>query len=62
MEEAFVAKDQDFKATLTNIKTANADIIYIPAYYEEVGKIVKQARELGITQPILGTDGWDDTK
>lgn len=62
MEEAFVAKDQDFKATLTNIKTANADVIYIPAYYEEVGKIVKQARELGITQPILGTDGWDDTK
>ena len=62
MEEAFVAKDQDFKATITNIKTANADIIYIPAYYEEVGKIVKQARELGITQPILGTDGWDDTK
>jgi len=62
MQEAFVAKDQDFKAALTNIKTANADVIYIPAYYEEVGKIVKQARELGITQPILGTDGWDDTK
>ena len=62
MEEAFVAKDQDFKAALTNIKTANADVIYVPAYYEEVGKIVKQARELGITQPILGVDGWDDTK
>lgn len=62
MQEAFVAKDQDFKATLTNIKTANADVIYVPAYYEEVGKIVKQARELGITQPILGVDGWDDTK
>lgn len=62
MEEAFVAKDQDFKATLTNIKSANADVIFVPAYYEEVGKIVKQARELGITQPILGTDGWDDSK
>ena len=62
MQEAFVAKDQDFKAALTNIKTANADVIYVPAYYEEVGKIVKQARELGITQPILGVDGWDDTK
>lgn len=62
MQEAFVAKDQDFKATLTNIKTANADVIFVPAYYEEVGKIVKQARELGITQPILGTDGWDDSK
>ena len=62
MEEAFLQKDQDFKATLTKIKTANADVIFIPAYYEEVGKIVKQARELGITCPLLGTDGWDDTK
>lgn len=62
MEEAFLQKDQDFKAALTKIKTANADVIFIPAYYEEVGKIVKQARELGITQPLLGTDGWDDSK
>lgn len=62
MEEAFLAKDQDFKATLTKLKTANADVIFVPAYYEEVGKIVKQARELGITCPILGTDGWDDSK
>ncbi len=62
MEEAFLAKDQDFKATLTKLKTANADILFVPAYYEEVGKIVKQARELGMTMPILGTDGWDDPK
>lgn len=62
MEEAFLAKDQDFKAALTKLKTANADVIFVPAYYEEVGKIVKQARELGIKQPFLGTDGWDDSK
>ncbi len=62
MEEAFLAKDQDFKATLTKIQTANADVIFVPAYYEEVGKIVKQARELGITAAMLGTDGWDDPK
>ena len=62
MQEAFLQKDQDFKAALTKIKTASADVIFIPAYYEEVGKIVKQARELGITQPLLGTDGWDDFK
>ena len=62
MEEAFLAKDQDFKAALTKIQTANADVIFVPAYYEEVGKIVKQARELGITCAILGTDGWDDGK
>lgn len=60
--EAFLQKDQDFKATLTKIKALNPEIIFIPAYYEEVGKIVKQARELGITIPLLGTDGWDDPK
>ena len=61
-KEAFLQKDQDFKATLTKIKALGADTIFIPAYYEEVGKIVKQARELGITSPLLGTDGWDDPK
>ena len=60
--EAFLQKDQDFKATLTKIKALNPEVIFIPAYYEEVGKIVKQARELGITVPLLGTDGWDDPK
>ena len=62
MEEFFVSKDQDFKAPLTKLQGANADVMFVPAYYEEVGKIVKQARELGITSTILGTDGWDDSK
>lgn len=62
MQEAFLAKDQDFKAALTKIQTANAEVIFVPAYYEEVGKIVKQARELGITATFLGVDGWDDPK
>ena len=61
-KEAFLQKDQDFKSTLTKIKVMNADTIFIPAYYEEVGKIAKQARELGISIPLIGTDGWDDPK
>lgn len=52
-------KDQDFKTILTKVKALNPEIIYLPGYYEEVGKIVKQARELGITIPIVGGDGWD---
>lgn len=59
IEEAYVAKDVDFKSTLTNIKAKNPDFIFIPGYYEEVGLIVKQARELGITAPLMGADGWD---
>jgi branched-chain amino acid transport system substrate-binding protein len=58
-EEAYVAKDTDFRATLTRIKSANPEFIFLPGYYEEVGLIVKQARELGINVPIMGGDGWD---
>ena len=58
-EEAYVAKDVDFKSQLTNIKGKNPDFIFIPGYYEEVGLIVKQARELGINAPLMGADGWD---
>ena len=61
-EEAYLQKDQDFKAVLTKLKSLNAEVIYVPGYYEEVGKIVKQARELGITVPIIGGDGWDSPK
>lgn len=58
-EEAYIAKDTDFRATLTRIKAANPDFVLVPGYYEEVGLIVKQARELGINVPFMGGDGWD---
>lgn len=62
LQEAFLAKDIDFKAALTKIKAANPDAIYVPGYYEEVAKIIKQAREMGIKAPLLGSDGWDSPK
>ncbi|MFJ5759496.1 ABC transporter substrate-binding protein [Neobacillus sp. NPDC093182] len=58
-EEAYVAKDTDFNAILTNIKAKNPEFIFLPGFYEEVGLIIKQARALGITVPIMGGDGWD---
>ena len=62
IEEAYLQKDTDFKSTLTKIKAAQPDFIYIPGYYQEVGLIVKQAREMGITVPMAGGDGWDSAK
>jgi branched-chain amino acid transport system substrate-binding protein len=61
-QEAYAAKETNFKAVLTTIKGLNPDVIYLPGYYEEVGLIVKQARELGITTPILGGDGYESPK
>jgi len=58
-EEGFVNGDKDFRAALTKIKNANPEFIYVPGYYTEVAVLIKQAREMGITCPIGGGDGWD---
>lgn len=56
--ENFSDGDTDFNAILTNIRDKDFDVIFIPGYYEEAGLLIKQAREMGITQPILGPDGF----
>lgn len=61
-EQSYSQGDSDFRAQLTAIKAANPQAIYVPGYYTEVGTIVHQARELGITVPFLGSDGWDSPK
>lgn len=55
--ENFSEGETDFNAVLTNINELDFDILYVPGYYEEAGPIIKQAREMGIDQPILGPDG-----
>ena len=61
-KEAYLQKDQDFKSALTKIKASNPDVLFLPAYIEEGGKIAKQARELGLNVAILGGDGLDSPK
>lgn len=58
-KEAYTQTDPDFKGQLTKIRELKPDVIYVPGYYGQVGIIVKQARELGMTMPMLGGDGWD---
>jgi len=59
-EQAYTAgADNDFRAQLTAIKARNPEAIFLPGYYTEAGLIARQARELGITAPILGGDGWE---
>lgn len=55
----FNGGDKDFKAQLTAIKTAGPDAVFIPAYYTDVALICIQAKQLGISIPFLGGDGWE---
>lgn len=50
--------DPDFRAVLTQIRSLKPDVIFATGYYTEAAIIVRQARELGLTVPILGGDGW----
>jgi branched-chain amino acid transport system substrate-binding protein len=59
VEQAYTAGDQDFSAQLTAIKATNPEAIFVPGYYTEVGLIARKARELGLTCPLLGGDGWE---
>jgi branched-chain amino acid transport system substrate-binding protein len=54
--------DKDFKAQLTTIKGAGPDAVFIPGYYTDAALICIQARQLGITVPLLGGDGWESSK
>ena len=58
-EQSYTQGDRDFSGQLTQIRAAAPDVIYVPGYYGEVGVIANQSRQLGITAPLLGGDGWD---
>ncbi|MFT8351673.1 ABC transporter substrate-binding protein [Clostridium saccharoperbutylacetonicum] len=55
----YTTGDQDFTAQLTNIKGSNPDVIFAPGNFTEGAMLIKQARQLGITAPIIGGDTWE---
>ena len=60
--EGYPSGATDFKAQLTKIVQSKPDSLYIPAYYNDVGLIAKQARELGFKGVLIGSDGWDSSE
>ena len=59
IKQSYSQGDPDFRGQLSLIKAGNPDVIYIPGYYGDVAIIAKQARQFGLTVPLLGADGWD---
>jgi branched-chain amino acid transport system substrate-binding protein len=58
-EQSYSSGDKDFRAQLTDLKSANPDVIIITGYYPEASLIAKQARQFGIKATLVGGDGWD---
>src|SRR5690625_4594097 len=56
--ETYTTGDRDFSSQLTNIRVQNPDVLFLPNYYSEVPLQVQQARRLGFTGHIVGSDSW----
>ncbi len=56
--ESYPARDKDVSPQLIKIKDSSPDIVFLPDYYDDVPRQVKQAHRLGIKAPFLGSDSW----
>jgi branched-chain amino acid transport system substrate-binding protein len=61
-DENYSEGDSDFRAQLTKIKASAPEFLFVPGYYADAAKIARQARDLGISAPLLGGDGWESSK
>ncbi len=53
--------DKDFKAQLTTIKNSDPQAVFVPGYYTDVALIAIQAKQVGLTAPLFGGDGWESS-
>ncbi len=56
--ESYGQKDQDFSVQLTKVVSSDAEILYLPSFYNKVAMIVPQAKDLGWDKPVMGSDSW----
>ena len=53
--------DKSFTAQIGKLKALSSkpDVLYVSAMPDDIGLIVKQMRQAGVMQPIVGGDGYD---
>ena len=58
--EAYTADSKtDFRAQLTKLKEAGAELVFMPIYYTEASLILQQAKEMGYEPQFFGGSGMD---
>lgn len=56
--EEFRTGDVDFSKQLSRINESGAEFLFTPQHYNEVPVIVRQAKAMGLTIPIVGSNSW----
>jgi branched-chain amino acid transport system substrate-binding protein len=60
-KESYTGQDSDFAAILTKVADTNADVLYVPDYYNILNLVGNKAKETGVTSALMGGDGWDSS-
>lgn len=55
-----ILRDPDYKAVLTTIKQSDPDLYFFGGIYPEAGRLVRQAKEIGLNIPMITGDGVYD--
>ncbi|MDY7561562.1 branched-chain amino acid ABC transporter substrate-binding protein [Pseudomonas sp. 10B1] len=55
--EGINAGDKDFSSLIAKLKQANVDFVYYGGYHPELGLILRQAKEKGLTAGFMGPEG-----
>ena len=58
-EETYQAGDDSFVRQLDSIRAKGAEAVFLPSYFPDAAPIIREARQVGLDVPFLGTDGWD---
>ena len=58
-EVSFQGDTSEFKDQVSKIAVADPDVIFAPVYYSKIGLIARDCRKQGVTEPLLGGDGWE---
>ena len=58
-EESFTAGEADFSALITKVTELSPDVLFVPAYYGDVGPMLKQAGDRWKEIPVVAGDGID---
>ena len=57
--EAFSDNRTDFSAQLNKAKDAEAELVFLPFYYQEAALVLKQASDMDFAPKFFGCDGMD---
>jgi branched-chain amino acid transport system substrate-binding protein len=60
-DDTYSAGTTDFSAQIARLEGLSTppDVIYVASGPDEIGSLVKQLREAGVDEPIVGGDGYD---